>query len=96
MVQVLSDVSVFLQPTRGKEVPEKVQKKSQQSQEVCALIEYTCVSFNLGNSKLCRKKKGNNIWKVLLIKWLKMTITFTSNVYYLQSETGLALIIPGT
>ena len=42
MVQVLCDVSVFLQPTRGKEVPEKVQKKSQQSQEVCDLIKYTC------------------------------------------------------
>ena len=42
MVQLFCDVSVFLQPTRGKEVPEKVQKKCQQSQEVCALIKYTC------------------------------------------------------
>ena len=42
MVQLFCDVAVFLQPTREKEVPEKVQKKSQQSQEVCALIKYTC------------------------------------------------------
>ena len=41
MVQLFCDVSVFLQPPKGKEVPEKVQKKSQQSQEVCALIKYT-------------------------------------------------------
>ena len=42
MVQLFYNVSVFLQPTRGKEVSEKVQKESQQSQEVCALIKYTC------------------------------------------------------
>ena len=42
MVQLFCDVSVFLQPTRGKEVLEKVRKKFQQSQEVCALIRYTC------------------------------------------------------